>query len=142
MNANFKDQSGAPLESAPEVTVPSEKANHHAEQNNTAPRKPRRRSAYIAQNKRTALLSEALRHSILADLKAGLGEQAIAISHGVKESEVRNVRKVHLTLTERVAAILHLHQRCPYYADRPAARCADDDIRKLDRDMREEEGAA
>lgn len=127
-NEVFKEQTGAPTDSAsaPAVTA-SENSNHHREQNNTSPRKALRRSTYVAQNKRTALLSEKTRSRILVDLKAGLGEQAIGISHGVLESQVRKVRKVHLSLEERVAAILHI---------------AAGDIRQLTADTWKEEGAA
>jgi hypothetical protein len=142
MNGNFKDQPGAPAESAsaPAVTA-SEDSNHHREQTNTASRKLTQQSAHLNGNKRTAPLNELTLHHILTDLKAGLAEHSIAESNGVPESRVRDVRKLHLSLEERVRAILHIAANDIRERTRERLHIAADDIRELGWDSWKE-GAA
>ncbi len=141
MNVNFKDQTGAPTDSAsaPAATESSDNCNNHRrEEPNTPSRKPLQHSAHLNGNKPSALLTEKTRRSILWDLKAGLSEHAIAISHGVRESQVRKVREVHLSLVDRVSAILRVYRGRVIQMRLRAIN----DIQELEKDTWEEEGAA
>jgi hypothetical protein len=100
-----------------------------------------RHSAHLNGNKRTAPLNELTLHHILTDLKAGLAEHSIAESHAVPESQVRQVRKFHLSLEERVRAILHIAANDIRDRARERLHIAADDIRELGWDSWKE-GAA